>query len=262
MDLIESFRPYHGAALAFVAALAAALAARALRRPLLAGAAAGIGVLAGWWFSFGLLTATPRQLPERLPLLLLVLVLLAPLLGLAARRWRWLLLPGVVLGAFWTGWWMAGAPRVLPDLARAAWVLGGVAAATLLLALRSGPAWAPPVAAGALLAGLAGASLPGPYLVLGAALLAAACGAAAVPDGRGAGATTLAALPVGGALAGLGVIPLLSRGAPADWAAASAPLVALLVGAPLGGRLLGRAGAALGAILVGGSLAAVAFLWR
>jgi hypothetical protein len=261
MDLIDLLRPYHGAALALLAALAAGFAAHALRRPALGSIAAGIGTLAGWWLSFGLLTASPRQLPERLPLLMLVLVLAVPLLGLLARRWRWLALPALVLGAVWVGWWMSGAPRVLPDLRRAAPVLAAVALATLVLAQRGGPRWAGPVAAGALLAGLAAARLPGPYVVLGAALLAAAIGASLAAP-RGAAPTDVKALPLAGALAGLAAIPVLARGAPADWAAAAAPLLALALGAPLGARLLGRFGAPIGAVVFGGSATASALLMR
>jgi hypothetical protein len=247
-----------GAAIAGAVALGVALAARALRRPLAGGAAAGIGVLAGWWFAFGLLTATPRQLPERLPLLALVLAVGAPLLGAAARRRPWLAVPGAVLGALWVGWWMAGAPRSVPDLARAAPVLGGVAAAALALALASAPRWAGPVAAAATLAGLLAAPLPGPYAVLGLALLAATLGAAAVP----AAGAPLAGLPVAGALAALAAIPVMARGAPADWAVAAAPLAVLLAGAPLGARLSPGLGAPAGAALAGGLCAAVAFLLR
>ncbi|WP_372618413.1 hypothetical protein [Falsiroseomonas sp.] len=260
MDLIESLRPYHGAALAFAVAIAAVLAARALRRPLPGGVAAGIGALAGWWFAFGLLTASPRQLPERLPLLLLVLVLAVPLLAALARRWRWLALPGALLGAGWVGWWMAGAPLTMPDLRRAGMVLVAVAGATLLLALRGGPRWAGPVAAAALLGGLAAAALPGPYVVLGAALFAAAAGVAALGPRGGGAAPMLDALPLAGALAALAAIPVIARGAPADWAAAAAPLAALALGAPAGARLGGRFGALFGAVLAGAACATVAFL--
>jgi hypothetical protein len=271
MEWIESLAlpvaHWREAAVGAGVALAVALAARTLHRPLLGAAAAGIGVLAGWWFAFGLLTASPRQLPERLPLLLLMLVLTAPLMGAAARRWRWLALPLAGLGALAAGWWMAGAPLWLPDLARAAPVLAGVAAATFLLVLRAGPRWAGPVAAAVLLAGLHLAPLVGPFRMLGLVLLAATTAAALVPPGKGGAAhPALGALPVAGALAALAAIPLVARGAAADVAVAAAPLAALAVGAPLGARLIGgrRAslGAVAGAVLAGGFCAGVAFLLR
>jgi hypothetical protein len=263
-SLAAALVPWHAALVAGSAALAVALGARAARRPLLGAAAAGIGVLAGWWFAFGLLTASPRQLPERLPLLMFVLVLVAPLMGAAARRWRWLAVPLAVLGTFWAGWWMAGAPMILPDLARAAPVLAGVAAGTLLLALAGVPRWAGPVAAAALIAGLHLAPLAGPYRVLGAALLAAAAVAAMLPPGKGGAAhPVLGALPMAGALAALAAVPLIARGAASDVAVAAAPLAALLLGAPAGARLAGgRWGAPAGAVLAGGAAAGVAFLLR
>jgi hypothetical protein len=245
-------------------ALAVALAARAWRRPLFGAAAGGIGVLAGWWFALGLLTASPRQLPERLPLLMLMLVLAAPLTAAAERRWRWLALPLAGLGALAAGWWMAGAPLWLPDLRQAAPVLAGVAVATLVLALRGGPRWAGPVATAALLAGLHLAPMVGPFRMLGLVLLAATVAAALVPTARGATAhPALAALPVAGALAALAALPLVMRGAAADVAVAAAPLAALALGAPLGARLAGgRLGAPLGAMLAGAASAGVAFLLR
>jgi hypothetical protein len=245
-----------GALIATLLALGVALAARALRRPHLGGVAAGIGILGGWWFAFGVLSGTPRQLPERLPLLMLVLVVLTPPLGQAVARRRWLVMPALVVGALWAGWWMAGAPRSMPDLARAAPAFAGIAGASLLLALRAAPRPAGPIAAAALLAGLAFAGPPGPFTVLGMALLAATIGAAAVP----AGVTLVAALPVAAALAALGAIPVLARGAPADWAVAAAPVAALALGAPLGARVLPRHGATLGAAFLGAICAAIGIL--
>src|SRR5512137_1381022 len=151
--LLDSLRPWTAAAVGFAVALLAALGARAARRPALVAAASGIGVLAGWWFAFGLITASPRQLPERLPVLMLALVVATPLAARLAARWRWAAWPLATLGALWVGWWMAGAPRIWPDLQRAAPVLAGVILATLLLAARAAPRWAMPVAAAALLAG-------------------------------------------------------------------------------------------------------------
>jgi hypothetical protein len=224
-------------------------------------------VLAGWWFAFGVVTASPRQLPERLPLLMLALVLAAPLFGAAAGWRRWLAVPLATVGALWAGWWMAGAPMVLPDLARAAPVLVAVAIATLLMALAGGPRWAGPAAALVLFAGLHVAPLAGPYRLLGGVVLAAATMAAlaALVRTRKGDMThaVLTALPLAVALAALAAIPVLARGATSDFAVAVAPLAALLIGVPAGARLLGRSwGAPIGAGLAGGLAVGVAFLLR
>ena len=263
-SLTAALAPWHAALVAGVSAFGAAWLGRAAGRPLLGAAAAGIGVLAGWWFAFGVITASPRQLPERLPLLMLALVLAAPLFGAAARWRRWLAVPLAAAGAIWAGWWMAGAPMVLPDLARAAPVLVAVAFATLLLALAGGPRWAGPVAASVLFAGLHVAPLAGPYRLLGGGVLAAAAMAALVRPGKGNMThPVLTALPLAVALAALAAIPVLARGGAADFAVAAAPLAALLIGIPTGARLVGRRwGAPAGAALMGCLAVGVAFLLR
>ena len=262
--LIESLRPYHGAVLAFVVALAVGLVGRWMRRPPPPGLAAGVGALAGWVFTFGLPTASPRQLPERLPLLLLALVALTPVLGRVARRWRWLGLPLAVLCAIGVGWWMSGAPLILPDLRRAALPLAGIAAAALLLALLAREAWAAPVATSVLLLGFMGAALRGPHMLLGGALFAAALGASLVLPGRsGSGPNAaLANLPVAGTLAALAALPVIARGSGPDWAAGLSPLLALAVGAPIGASVSRRLGAPLGALLAGVASALLAFFMR
>lgn len=259
--ILDSLRPWTAAAVGFAVALLAALAAGAARRPPLVAAAAGIGVLAGWWFAFGLITATPRQLPERLPVLMLALVVATPLAARLAARWHWAAWPLAALGALWVGWWMAGAPRIGPDLERSAVVFAGTALATLLLAARGAPRWAMPVAAMVLLAGFLAAMPPGPPRLLAAVV--AASGLAALLSGKGGGVhPVLAALPVAGALAALGALPLIARGTAADWAAAAAPFAALWLGAPLGARVGRGAGAVAGACLLGGACAALALLLR
>jgi hypothetical protein len=203
-------------AAAMLAALVPVLVARAPRWRRFGGLAAGAGVLAGWWWVFEALPASPRQLPERLPLLALA-VLAWTALGLAWRRAPALAM--VMAGALGAGWWMAGAPRNGADLLQAAPVLGGVAL-FVLLALRQGR-WATVLAAATLLAGLLLAGLPGPGPVLGAVLLGASLVAAFAPGGM------LSALPFAATLAALAAMPVLARGAPADWAAAVAPLAVL-----------------------------------
>jgi hypothetical protein len=202
-------------AAAMLAALGMVLGAR--RWPWLAGLATGAGVLAGWWWVFGSLPASPRQLPERLPLLALA-VLAWTALGLGWRRAPRAMMAG--LGALGAGWWMAGAPRNAADLWQAAPVLGAVAL-YVGLALRGGR-WAPLLAAAALLAGLVLAGLPGPGPVLAAVLVAASLAARLAPAGG-----PLAALPFATALAALAAVPLLARGAPMDWAVAGVPLLVL-----------------------------------
>ncbi|MGG5888039.1 hypothetical protein ACLF3G_12945 [Falsiroseomonas sp. HC035] len=213
-------------AVAMLAALAVLLAAR--RWAWLGGLVAGAGVLVGWWWVFGSLPASPRQLPERLPLLALALLAWTAL-GLGWRR-----APGTamaVAGALGAGWWMAGAPRTLSDLIQAAPVLGAVALYALL-ALR-GAGWAPVLAAAALLVGLVLAGLPGPGPLLGAVLLVASLVARFAPAGG-----LLAGLPVAVALAALASVPVLARGAAVDWAAAAVPLLVIS-----GLRRWGRRGA-------------------
>ncbi len=260
MSPLDLLAPWHGALIAAALSLAVALAARRLGRPGLAVAAAGIGVLAGWWYGLGQLTASPRHLAERLPLLMLVAVLLAPV----GTRRAWLGWPVLLLVASWAGWWMGGAPRWPPDLLRAAPLAGGIAVLALALALAARMRAAMPIAAAALAGGLYAAALPGPQAMLGAALFAAVAAAALVPA-RGA-APRLLALPAAAGLAALAALPLVARGAPADWAAAAAPAAALLLGGPAGARLAGarRAarGAALGGALAGAGLVLAAWALR
>lgn len=249
--------PWRGAGLAGLVALAVALGAGAMARPRIAALAAGIGALAGWWLSFGLLTATPRQLPERLPLLMLGLVLLAGFGGGLVARWRWLAVPLAALGALGAGWWMAGAPLVLADLRRAAEVLLLVGGFALALVWRGEGRWNGGLAAAALLAGLWVAAAAGPQTVLGAVLLAAALGA--LPA---AGGTRLGALPLMAGVAALAALPVIARGAPADWAAALAPGLALWLGPALGGWLPRRAAPLLGPALAAAPAVLAAFLLR
>jgi hypothetical protein len=180
--------------------------------------ALGAGVLAGWWWLFGALPASPRQLPERLPLLALAMLLLVGLSVVWRRAPAWLL-PG--LGVLGTGWWMAGAPRNIADLTQAAPVLILVALYTLL-ALRA-TRGAAVVAAGLLWAGLALAGPPGPATLLALGLLGAAFGAVPAAWHR------LAGLPFAAALAALAALSVLARGAAVDWAVALLPLAALLL---------------------------------
>ena len=122
---------------ALVAALGLALAGRVLRQPWLAGLAAGVGLLLGWWWIFGTLTASPRQLPERLPLLALGLLGFAGL-GCMMSRWAAGRVIAAMGGVLATGWWMAGAPLTVADLLAALPVLAGVATGAALALRQAG----------------------------------------------------------------------------------------------------------------------------
>ncbi|MBU8543481.1 MULTISPECIES: hypothetical protein [Roseomonadaceae] len=203
--------------LALLVAGALALAGRRWRGAAML--ALGAGVLAGWWWLFGALPASPRQLPERLPLLALAMLVLVGL-GMVWRLAPAWLLPG--LGVLGTGWWMAGAPRNLADLAQAAPVV--VAVALYALPALRATRGAAVLAAGLLWAGLALAGPPGPAALLALGLWGASLGAAAAPPG-----TRLASLPFAAALAALAALPVLARGAAVDGAVALLPLAALLL---------------------------------
>ena len=264
MDILwQSLWPWRGAALAFVVALGLAWLGRQLGRlgPALAASAVGLGVLAGWWLVFGLLTASPRQLAERLPMLLLAMVVLAALLGLPARRWSRLAPALAALALLVAGWWMAGAPLTVADGQRAVPVLLGVAALGWVLALRATPMHAP-FAAAALLAGLWAAAMPGPQLVLGAALLAAALGGMGAASPLGA----VAAVPLAAGMAALAAVPVIARGGVADGFVAAAPVAVLWLGPWLAtllpGRLPRRLAPGLGAVLAAAPCVAAAYLLR
>ncbi|HYF06045.1 MAG TPA: hypothetical protein VD970_00350 [Acetobacteraceae bacterium] len=225
---IDWFGPWTGAVLGFVIGLLAALLLRAMRRPVLAGIAAPLGLCAAWITTLGLVTASPRQLAERLPLLALG----ALLLGLPAAAARPVLLwPLVAIGAAGAGWWMGGAPLTAADLGRAALVIGVVAAGTVLAFLLMGEAWQALAGSLALAAAFAVAPLPGPQLALALGLAAAVAGAWIGGAASGAGL----ALPLAMALASLAALPPLARGATADWLVVAAPAAALLLG-PLAAR--------------------------
>jgi len=230
-----------GALVAVVVALAALLAARLAGWPPLRGLAGALGLAAGFVAVTGVLGASPRQLPERLPMLALVA------LGAAVAMsppWRWLRLVAAVAGVLAGAWWMAGAPLHPDSVARAAPVAGGLAVAMGLAAWRGGGA-AMPVAWASLAAGLALAAARGPHLAFALAGLGAVLGAA---PGRGLGLAAVR-VPFGIALAGVAAVPVLGRAAPADWTAAAAPALALLAGPWIAAWLPRRIGPWLGPAL-------------
>lgn len=253
-SLIESLGlgalwPWRAALVAGVAAMAWGLVLRLVSgRGGLAAAAAGVGLCAGWLMVLPPVAASPRQLIERLPLL----VLAALVGGAAAEALRslWPRLAAALrpaLGAvavLGCGWWMAGAPMTRADLWRAAPVAVGVAIGAGLALRRLRDAWRAAAVAAALAAGLwAGRAAAGPGVLLAVAAVLAAAGALAVRAGFGAASRATLAL----GLAALAALPVVARGRASDWAAAAAPALAMMLGPAIGARLPGqRLGPAIG----------------
>jgi len=224
-----------GALAAAAAGLLWVLAARLARRPRVASAAAGVGLLAGFAVVLGITLASPRQLLERLP----ALVAMGLLAGaLASVRIGPVAALAVAAGLLGGAWWMAGAPLHPTDFVHALPV-GAALLAAMTAAWWRGAGVSPMAAAWAVLAvGLGLAAARGPYLPLALAGLAAV--ALAVPLRDAAGAASRLPLALG--LAAVAALPLLARGAPADMAAAAAPALALLAGPALATRLPRRIG--------------------
>jgi len=239
--ILSLLRDWHAAAAALAAALILGGLARAFGRPALATAAAGIGVATGWVLVLGVLVASPRQLPERLPLLAMAAAAGGVALAAAGfRPWTWV---AAMLAALAGAWWLGGAPLVAADVARAGIPLVGLALfATLTLLALDGPLVAT-LAAAALCAALLLSAPFGPWLLLGASLLAAATGSLAGGFAWPPGARLGPAL----ALTALGAGPILARGAPADWLAAATVPAALWLAPGLAIRFGGgRVGTVLG----------------
>lgn len=226
-DLPASWR---GFAVALAVALAVAGAARLLRRARWGGAAAGVGLAAGFAMVLGVISASPRHLAERLPALVILGLLAGVVAGLPRPAFR---IAGVTASVALGAWWMAGAPLHPPDLLRAA-PQGLALAAAMALVLRwdatlpgRAMSWV------ALAAALVAAAAPGPYLAYALAGLGAVAGAGVLratpgPAGR---------LPLALGLVGVAAVPMVARAAPADAAAAAAPALALLAGPWLAVRI-------------------------
>jgi hypothetical protein len=254
---LAQWQQYHGPLIAFAVALGLALAGRFLRVGLLAAAAGGVGVVAGWYAVTGrLLVATPVVSVGDLTILA-ALALLCGLLcaWLGPGRLTWI---GMLLAVLGAGWLLSGAPRHLAAL-RTSWPIGlGVTLAVLLFA------WA-----------LAGEALDRLRLALAGLTLAAALHVAGTPPiwtqlalvpGVAALAMLalppmpgLAALPVAVDVAALGCLAVINLGrmprlgfAPVD-AAALSPLLAVWLQPRAAERLsrLGRAAPLFGCLLAG-----------
>lgn len=224
---LDSLWPWRGALLALVVALAWSGLLRLLRRPDLAALGAGLGIAAGAVLTLGAVPGSPRQLPERLPLLLLAgtgLGLLLLLLGGQGRR-AGLAVAGTMLGLLAGAWWLAGAPLVLPDARRGTLLLLGLAVLLPMLALALRGPLPAAAAAAVLAAGLWLAAPAGPWLVLALVVLGGVAGGLAGGTGWPAAARLPVALALGGVLAG----PVIARGAAPDWTVAAGPVAVLWV---------------------------------
>jgi hypothetical protein len=125
---------FRGPLVAFAVALGLALASRVLRIGLLAAAAGGAGVVAGWYAVIGRLWVLPPQpsvdsLTALSAIALLIALLCTWLDGSGRHAWF-----GALLAALAAGWLLSGAPRHLAAL-RMSWPIGlGVVVAVLLFA--------------------------------------------------------------------------------------------------------------------------------
>lgn len=131
VGLFHQWHPFRGPLIGFATALALALLGRILRIQLLAIAAGGAGVVAGWYAITGALWVMPP--PVTMDVLTgiaaaaLIIGLVAVRLGPASGTMAGTLVAGVL-----AGWWLSGAPRHLAAL-HASWPIAlGVGVATIL----------------------------------------------------------------------------------------------------------------------------------
>jgi hypothetical protein len=253
----------HAPLIAFAVALGFALAGRFLRFGLLAAAAGGAGVLAGWYAVTGRLWAVSPPVDALTGLAAIALLIGLLCTWLVPDRQAWI---GMLLAALAAGWMLSGAPRRSAAL-RADWPTGlGVALAVLAIA------WV-----------LAGQALDRLRLALAGLTLAAALHVAGTPPiwtqlalvpGLAALAMFalpptpgLAALAVAVDVAVLGCLGVINLGrmprlgfAPAD-AAALSPLLAVWLQPRTAERLhrLGRGAPLFGCLLAG--VIAIGCVW-
>jgi hypothetical protein len=114
-EFLSLAQEFHGPLVALGISLLLVVAGRIFKTGLLDAAAAGAGVIAGWFvMNHEPLTITPRLLSDRLTLLAagtLAAALVA--IRLAANRGVW---PPLLVIAAGCGWWLAGAPHTRPEL--------------------------------------------------------------------------------------------------------------------------------------------------
>jgi len=232
-------------------ALVLALLARWRRSAWLLAAAGGAGVAVGWALTAGIPAtfAPPKDMAARLPTIAAVSGLLALLTALLApQRGRW---PCLILLAAASGWWLAGAPRAMADLAPVVLLAGGLVVWHGLAARHLGRGGHGRLVLAALTFALAlwVAHAPSAWLLLGLAPALASLALLLAP------AAELVLLPVAIDLAAVMAATLLAtgrlpRGLGAVDVAVAAPVLAVLVAPRL--RLSPLLGGALaGAIAVG-----------
>jgi len=261
--------PVAAFAIAVVASLALVLAGA--RR--LAGLGAAASLVAVLFLELGVRMVTPRMLPERIPWLVLGAGAAGLVSDLLAARGAVAALLGV-LTALGGGWFMLGAPRAMPDLARI------LAEAVPVLAAFAVPLWrllgarahasaagAAAAAAAALLTlGLLAAGSAGAFLGFAGVVAGAALGLLLAGLLPGASAGCSGALALAASLAGVIVSAGLAQRQPAVWAGCAAALLGLAAGravaALLGVAANGVVGGLAGVGLAGLPGIAAAFLLR
>ncbi len=257
LTYLAQWQRFHAPLIAFAVTLALVLLARFLRVGLLATAAGGLGLAAGWYYLTGRLW--PVQAPHSINQLgaLAVVTLLIALVcdWLGSGRGTWI---SVIVAAVATAWLLSGAPRDLATL-REEWPIGLAAAISVFVLARmlaDGTPDVPRLAlAGLTLAAalhVAGTSPAWTQLTLvpGVAALALF----ALPSMNGS-----AALPIATGIAALGCLAAIDLGrmtrlgfGPVD-AAALSPLLAIMLQPNAAARCqrLGRAAAPAGCVLAG-----------
>lgn len=238
MAPLDSLSFWLGPALALVVSLGWAALFAGLKKPGLAALALPVGFAAGCVATLGHVSASPRQLPERFPLLALGLAAASLPVALLPKGWLWA--ATALVSGLGGAWWMAGAPLWGADVGRAATLLAAFGVLFAALALEARERWAALGAAAFLAAGLVGAGALGPWSALGVALLLAAMPALLLAPGPAA------LVPLAVLLGALAAGPVVGRGAAGDWLALAAPLAALFVG-----QRFGRWGWVVGAVPAG-----------
>ena len=260
--------PVAAFAIAVVASLALVLAGA--RR--LAGLGAAASLVAVLFLELGVRMVTPRMLPERIPWLVLGAGAAGLVSDLLAARGAVAALLGVLTG-LGGGWFMLGAPRAMPDLARI------LAEAVPVLAAFAVPLWrllgarahasaagAAAAAAALLTLGLFAAGSAGAFLGFAGVVAGAALGLLLAGLLPGASAGCSGALALAASLAGVIVSAGLAQRQPAVWAGCAAALLGLAAGravaALLGVAANGVVGGLAGVGLAGLPGIAAAFLLR
>ncbi len=238
----------------FAVALGLAFARRFTRSGLLAAAAGGAGVVAGWYAISGrLLVTSPRSSVDRLTLVAAVALFIGLLCTWLGRNRGARL--GLGLAAAFTGWWLCGAPRTQQDLLQT-WPIGLGAGVAVLLYVRSLTDALDPLrlvlTALTMAASFHVVMLPPIWIQLALVPALAALALFALPAMPG-----LVALPIAADIAAVGSLVVIDFGrlahlrvGPVDVAAA-APLFALWLAPHLTSRLrfAGRAASASASVL-------------